>query len=59
MTAGIFISRPQEPLQYMIDEIEKLQELDRRRKGVIKKTAQPDKPTGHVTETSSIENLQT
>ena len=35
ITADIAYRKPDEPIQFMIDEIEKLQEIDRRRKGVI------------------------
>ena len=35
ITADIAYRKPDEPIQFMIDEIEKLQEMDRRRKGVI------------------------
>ena len=38
LTANIVAKRPGEPLDFMIDEIEKLQEQDRRRKGVIIRT---------------------
>jgi len=39
ITADIVYGKPDDPLQFMVDEIEKLQEQDRVRKGVIKRTA--------------------
>ena len=39
ITAGIAYKRPADALQFMIGEIEKLQEEDRRRQGVITRTS--------------------
>lgn len=38
MTSSVFYSRPQDPLEAMIKYVEKIQEKDRKRKGVIKRT---------------------
>ena len=37
MTSNIVSKLPEDPLEFMIEEIEKLQEQDRIRKGVMKK----------------------
>ena len=54
ITADIAYRKPDDPIQFMIHEIEKLQELDRRRKGVIlRKTPETKTQEFGV----SIENL--
>ena len=35
LTSEIALRRPDQPLEYMVEELEKLQEQDRQRKGVI------------------------
>ena len=44
LTAGIVYNHPGDPLEFMIEEIERLQEIDRRKKGVIKTTKPATKP---------------
>ena len=38
LSAGIAYSRPEDPLLHLITEIKKIRDMDRLRKGVIKKS---------------------
>ena len=45
ITSNIFYHKPADPLEDMIKQIEKLQEEDRIRKGVIKRTSSTTDPS--------------
>ena len=48
LTSDMVLNRPSDPLEYMIEEIEKIQEQDRHRKGVFLKVNKQNGATKKV-----------
>lgn len=57
ITTDIALKKPGDPIEFMIEEIEKLQEMDRRKKGVILKKSPASKNSNIPNQDLSSENL--